>query len=93
MRFFTTFSLFGALVAALPALSPEHIEAIRSWNLVADSTRALETRQSSNVRNELQAGGMCPPVILIWARGSTEEGNMVCDLEHRTVINPLNLHA
>ncbi|KAK0741372.1 cutinase-domain-containing protein [Schizothecium vesticola] len=76
MKFFITFSLFGALVAALPALSPEHIEAIRSWDLVADSTRALETRQSSNVRNELQTGGTCPPVILIWARGSTEEGNM-----------------
>lgn len=78
MKFFTTFSLFGALAAALPTLSPEHVEAIRSWDLVADNTRALEARQSSDVRNELQTGGTCPPVILIWARGSTEEGNMVC---------------
>jgi cutinase len=77
MKFLSIVSLFGTLATALPALTPQHIEEIRSWDLVTEHTRSLETRQSGNVRNELQNGGTCPPIILIWARGSTEEGNMV----------------
>ena len=86
MKFFATFPLFGAFAMAFPTLTPEHVETIRSWDLVAEHTQALEIRQGSNTRNELQTGGTCPRVILIWARGSTEEGNMVL-----TLLEPCHL--
>jgi len=39
----------------------------------------LETRQSSTTRTELESGSAsaCPKAILIYARGSTQSGNMV----------------
>ncbi len=39
-------------------------------------TAELEARQS-NTRNDLQNGGTCPEAIFIFARGSTESGNLV----------------
>ena len=66
MKFFTTVSLLAGLGAALPT-AVEVNEAV------------IEARQSSsNTRNELQNGGTCPRVIFIFARGSTESGNLVC---------------
>ncbi len=46
---------------------------------VEDSV-AIEARQLSSTRNDLETGSSsnCPRVILIFARGSTESGNMVC---------------
>lgn len=43
------------------------------------SARALQTRQSRLNRDELleNNGAECPSAIFIYARGSTERGNMV----------------
>ncbi|KAH7363332.1 cutinase-domain-containing protein [Plectosphaerella cucumerina] len=64
MKFSTVVSLFAGLGAALPAveLAPGDV---------------IEARQlGGNTRNDLQNGGACPPVIFIFARGSTESGNL-----------------
>ncbi|KAM0322576.1 hypothetical protein ACHAQA_009423 [Verticillium albo-atrum] len=75
MKFFTVLSLAVALTAALP-VEPvaDEAEALVSRNEIA----VLEARQSST-RNELESGSAsnCPRAILIFARGSTEPGNMV----------------
>ncbi len=68
MKFFATVSLLAGLGAALPTA----VE-------VNSNEAGIEARQSSSdTRNELQTGGACPPVIFIFARGSTESGNLVC---------------
>ncbi|KAK0733132.1 cutinase-domain-containing protein [Lasiosphaeria miniovina] len=72
MKLFTALHLVVGLAAALPS----RIEEIRSWQLVEEHTQSLESRASSETRNELQAGGTCPPIIFIYARGSTEGGNL-----------------
>jgi cutinase len=71
MKFLTISSTLIALVAAAPT----------SVVLQEDSP-ALKTRQSSTTRNELENGSSssCPDGILIYARGSTEAGNMVSNL-------------
>ncbi|KAK0639790.1 cutinase-domain-containing protein [Cercophora newfieldiana] len=64
MKFLATFAALAGVGSALPALSEQQIQEIRS-------------RQSSDTRNELSSGtGACPPIIFIHARGSTESGNM-----------------
>jgi cutinase len=68
MKFFATVSLFAGLGAALPTAR----EAV-------PVEEGIEARQLfGNTRNELQNGGNCPSVIFIFARGSTESGNLVC---------------
>ncbi len=68
MKFFAAVSLLAGLGAALPT-APEVVQA----------EQAVEARQLlGDTRNELQTGGACPPVIFIFARGSTESGNLVC---------------
>jgi len=67
MKFFATVSALAGLVAALPT----GIE-------LAPTEDNIEARQLfGNTRNELQTGGTCPKVIFIFARGSTESGNLV----------------
>lgn len=68
MKFLTISSILIALVAAAPT----------SVVLQEDSP-VLKARQSSTTRNELENGSSssCPDGILIFARGSTEPGNMV----------------
>ncbi|KAI8300000.1 Cutinase 1 [Colletotrichum sp. SAR11_240] len=63
MKFFSVLSLAIALAAAAP--------------VEVETGVALETRQSST-RNELETGSSsaCPKVIYIFARASTEPGNM-----------------
>ncbi|KAJ4288299.1 separase/separin [Collariella sp. IMI 366227] len=66
MKFFATVSLLAGFAAALPT----GLEIA----LTEESIKARQT--SSDTRNELQNGGTCPPVIFIFARGSTESGNL-----------------
>jgi len=75
MKLLTSVALLAGLVAGLP----NRIEEIRSLGLLEEYSKAqsIHARASSETRNELQAGGTCPPVIFIYARGSTEGGNLV----------------
>ncbi|WYZ43266.1 hypothetical protein EsH8_VI_000965 [Colletotrichum jinshuiense] len=62
MKFLSILSLAVTLVAAAPV----------------EVANDLEVRQSSSTRNELESGSSsaCPKVIYIFARASTEPGNM-----------------
>lgn len=72
MKFLAILSLCAALVAAAPIEGPIEVAVDAS---VAD----LEVRQTGLTRNELETGSSsaCPKVIFIFARASTELGNMV----------------
>lgn len=67
MKFLALFAAAASLVAALPA--PVH---------EAEVIHTLQARQSST-RNDLESGNSnnCPEAIFIFARASTEVGNMV----------------
>jgi hypothetical protein len=67
MKFFAV-SLLASLAAATPIALPE-------INISGD----LEARQLSSSKTELEDGraGACPRAILVFARGSTETGNLV----------------
>ncbi|KAK4164625.1 cutinase-domain-containing protein [Cladorrhinum sp. PSN259] len=62
MQFLTTILALAGVVAALPVEQKESVEARQLFG--------------GNTKNELQQGGTCPPVIFIYARGSTESGNL-----------------
>ncbi|KAK4199804.1 cutinase-domain-containing protein [Triangularia verruculosa] len=65
MQFLTTVLALAGVVSALPVeQQPQDVELV---------TRQLLGRTT---RNELLEGGACPPVIFIYARGSTETGNL-----------------
>lgn len=72
MKFLAIISLCAALVAAAPVEAPIEVAVDAG---VAD----LEVRQTGLTRNELESGSSsaCPRVIFIFARASTELGNMV----------------
>ncbi|KAK4647363.1 uncharacterized protein QC761_0000170 [Podospora bellae-mahoneyi] len=80
MRFLATVAaLTGTLVAALP--SP--LDEIRTRELVESHRQTMETLEARGWKsgegataNELLDGGPCPKVIFIYARGSTEGGNL-----------------
>ncbi|KAL4731885.1 separase/separin [Fusarium chlamydosporum] len=63
MKFSIATALLAATASALPA---------------AQDAALLEARQISSTRNDLKNGnsGSCPGVIFVYARGSTELGNM-----------------
>jgi cutinase len=67
MKLFTV-SLFVTLAAASPITVQE------------PSISDIEARQLGSSKTELESGsaGACPKAILIFARGSTEPGNLVC---------------
>ena len=73
---FSTLALAASLVSAAP------FEGV-------PGTRDLEARQSSR-RNDLENGDSsnCPDVILIFARGSTEAGNMVGTIPQFPIDTP-----
>ncbi|KAK4184184.1 family 5 putative carbohydrate esterase [Podospora australis] len=81
MRFFTAISALSTLAAALPTGTV--VEDIRVRELVESHAQFLETIEArgwksgaGETANELLDGGACPPVIFIYARGSTEGGNL-----------------
>jgi cutinase len=65
MKFATTLSVLAGFAAAAPTQVTQVIE--------------VESRQLSTISNDLESGSSsnCPDAILIFARGSTELGNMV----------------
>lgn len=72
MKFLAIISLCAALVAAAPIDGPIEVA-------VDPSVADLEVRQAGLTRNELETGSSsaCPRVIFVFARASTELGNMV----------------
>ncbi|KAK0668521.1 cutinase-domain-containing protein [Cercophora samala] len=64
MQFLTTVLALAGAAAALP--------------VEQKTQESIEARQifGGNTKNELINGGACPPVIFIYARGSTESGNL-----------------
>jgi cutinase len=77
MKFFAL-SVMTALAAASPVSSTAQF-----------SENEVQARQfgfGTSTRNELENGraGACPKVIFIFARASTETGNMVCRVSQAT---------
>lgn len=71
MKFIAVLSFFTAASVALPTSNPSSELEVRA---------ELEERQSGSItRDDLSNGASsaCPPVIFIYARGSTELGNLV----------------
>lgn len=71
MKFLSAIALLAGLAAAAPAPAPAPVD----FEPILD----LEGRQLSSTRNDLERGSAsaCPDGILIFARGSTEPGNIV----------------
>ena len=67
MKFFIL-SLLASLAIASPIIVPE------------SSLVEIKARQIGSSKSELETGSSsaCPKAILIFARGSTETGNLVC---------------
>jgi cutinase len=79
MKFLFAITALSTLAAALPApAGTVSVEEILSWKTLIASSAEQPQKRGVNTRNELQEGGTCPPVIFIYARGSTENGNLVC---------------
>ncbi|KAI6781740.1 uncharacterized protein J7T54_004906 [Emericellopsis cladophorae] len=76
MKFLALTAALAAMATALPIEDSFTSVEIRNADLELETVQ-LETRQSST-RNELETGSAssCPDAILIYARGSTEPGNM-----------------
>jgi cutinase len=70
MKFINALALFASLALALPKAAEDDFTHSYSTGMIA-------ARQLSSTRTELEAGGACPRVIFIFARASTEVGNMV----------------
>ncbi|KAG9257588.1 cutinase [Emericellopsis atlantica] len=76
MKFLALTAALAAMAVALPIEDSFTAVEIRNADLELETVQ-LETRQSTT-RNDLQSGSAssCPDAILIFARGSTEPGNM-----------------
>jgi cutinase len=71
MKVFTIISILTNLAIATPIAVPAPV--------AVPEPITLDARQSGATRNELETGSSasCPRAIFIFARGSTEAGNMV----------------
>ena len=79
MKFLFAITALSTLAAALPApAGTVSVKEVLSWKTLLASSAEQPQKRAVNTRNELQEGGTCPPVIFIYARGSTENGNLVC---------------
>ena len=85
MKVLSILAVVTGLAAASP-IKPNEVEILaRELEIVAREVGVgprdvdVEARQLSSTRNDLERGSSsnCPSVILIFARGSTEIGNMV----------------
>ena len=87
MKFLQLLALAG-LAAALPAPVPALVK-------VDPTAGEIEARQLSSTRTDLERGSSsnCPRVIYIFARGSTEPGNMVCSLNNKQPGTRDNKHG
>lgn len=77
MKFIAVLSFFAAASVALPTSNPSSELEVRAE---LEIRAELEERQSGSItRDDLSNGASsaCPPVIFIYARGSTELGNLV----------------
>lgn len=90
MKFYATVALFAGLAAAAPVeialedAAPVEILPVDSVPVEVvpvDTVHVdLEARQSSSNQLEQGSSANCPEGILIFARGSTEPGNLVCSI-------------
>lgn len=72
---FLVVSALAAIASASPIAVSKRVADVNSKPVYEVEVRQL----SSSTRNELETGTTpCPKAILIFARGSTEAGNMVC---------------
>lgn len=74
MKFLPLLSATVALASAIPVAEPASASEAELFEV-----EFFEAQAAVTTRNDLQNGssGSCPAVILIYARGSTEAGNMV----------------
>jgi len=81
---FLAVTLLATLAAASPIASPE-------ITISGD----LEARQLGSSKTELEDGraGACPRAILVFARGSTESGNLVCSAPFAFISKYLHTHS
>jgi hypothetical protein len=81
MKSFTIISLLTSLAIASPIAVPAPV--------AEPEPLRLYTRQLGFTRNELETGSSssCPKVIFIYARGSTEIGNMVSILRFAVLLS------
>jgi cutinase len=79
MKFFAV-SFLAALAAASPIAAPEP----------SNAELEIMARQLSGSKNELESGSSsaCPKAILVFARGSTETGNLVRPRSFRHSLGP-----
>lgn len=80
---FCALALLATLAAASPIVLPES-EAIE-----------IQARQLGTSKSELESGSSsaCPKAILIFARGSTETGNLVCSFVYHLFILKITIRS
>ncbi|KAK4227892.1 family 5 putative carbohydrate esterase [Podospora fimiseda] len=76
MKFLTAITALASVVSALPTEDVRARQLIESHEQTMEYLKARAWDTTGETANELLDGGACPPVIWIYARGSTEGGNL-----------------